>query len=74
MTREDHAACVAALERALDSEGIIVARGDFYGGNLRTLEPLSADAILGRWLQNGWWVYLNTGPSPLHMVQEDDDE
>jgi len=44
------------LDKALTDAGISVQRMDIVAGNLRAWEDVSAEGIIGRWLQQGWKV------------------
>ena len=46
------------LERALQDAGIHVERADVAGGNIKRWIEVPAEGIIGRWLQNGWKVWL----------------
>lgn len=56
MTSEEFMVAADALGRALRGAGLIVERAELVGGNVRRWQDLDAEAILGRWLQNGWRV------------------
>ncbi len=44
------------LRNALQMHGILVERADVIAGNVKGWEPVPAEGIIGRWLQNGWRV------------------
>jgi hypothetical protein len=52
----EHAAIVAKLAAALAGAGIQVQRADVIHGNVVGWIDVSAEGVLGRWLQNGWRV------------------
>lgn len=56
MTAQEFAVAADALGRALRGSGMVIERAIIVGGNVRRWQPIDAEAILGRWLQNGWRV------------------
>jgi hypothetical protein len=49
------------LDQALRNYGIKVERVRVVNGNVKAWDVVPAEAIIGRWLQNGWRV---TGNNP----------
>lgn len=58
MNAMEMAAIAAELKRALAEAGISVERADVRAGNVKAWETVPAEAIIGRWLQNGWKVTM----------------
>ena len=58
MNAIEQAALANILRAALADWGIRVERADVVRGNLKAWDVVPAEAIIGRWLQNGWRVTL----------------
>lgn len=74
MNATDWARCARLLESALESAGLVVERADVIGGNIKSWQPITADQIMGRWMQSGWRIRDVSQPIPLSIVQEDEDD
>lgn len=58
MNAEEYACVSLALQEMLAGSTLLVERPEQEGGNLVRWEEVPAEAILARWMQNGWKVSI----------------
>lgn len=71
MNAAEYASVSSALRELLGGSTILVERADVSGGNVLRWEEVPPEAILARWMQNGWKVSIRRPePDPTQRLFE----